>query len=109
MSATIQPLTADKGATFRLAARVKNPDGTPVDLSGYTAAFLRLPNSDAAPLSTHVGTTDAQGWIIVTVDDETTATWPAEAVHYRLELDTPVGEKDYLLIGKFTVRSPSNV
>ena len=109
MAAITHPMVADRGATFRLAARYLTPAGDPVDLTGYTAALVRLPMSDGAALSTHAAATlGSDGWVRVTVADEVTALWETGRTAYRLEVTNPSGEVDYLLVGPFTVRSPAS-
>lgn len=106
MAAKVQPLTADKGATFRLSVRYREPDGSPVDLTGFAGRFVRQPNRDAAPLSVHDATTDSEGWVTVVVDDEETGEWDTGKVRYRLEIESPDGAVDFLLVGPLDIRGP---
>lgn len=106
MAALIRPLVADKGATFSLSLRIKDPAGDPVDLTGHSTRLVRVAKSEAAEqLSTHAGTVDNQGWVRVTVAKELTAVWIRSS--YRLELTKPNGDVDFLLVGSLAPRSCS--
>lgn len=111
MGAPKWPLTADRGATFTLTVRVTDDDGTPRDLTGHTATLKRLAKSTTdTVLSSHAaGTLAADGYIAVTVPDETTAAWDTGRHSYRLELVDDTGSLGYVLVGPFTVRSPADV
>lgn len=92
-----------RGATFRLAVRYKTADGQPIDLTDCSATFRVLSFSDGEEIFSFVATVSTDGWIRLTVSDEDTKTWPLGNHAFRLELDYPSGEKDYLLIDSLKV------
>lgn len=101
--AVTYPLSCGRGETFQLAARYKDAGGTPLDLSDWTATFRLLQRASTEEVASYEPTTDAEGWIRLTVADEVTATWPTGEFSYRLEVETPDGARRWLALGPFEV------
>lgn len=111
MTASIYNITADQGATLRLSLRWRGPDGEPYDLTGYAARFVVRANArDQEPLialedDDGITLGGVDGTILVVIDDETTATLPAEVLRYDLELESADGNVARLLTGALRVRA----
>ncbi|MGA1752982.1 MAG: hypothetical protein ACO395_06430 [Pontimonas sp.] len=104
--------TADQGATFERVLTWTNPDGTAIDLAGYTARMKirrRTTSQDVVEtLTTESGNITlggAAGTITISLSDTETAALPAEKLQYDLELISSLGEVTRLIMGYFVVRS----
>jgi len=109
-------LSLDQGSTFRTQITWTNPDGTPINLTGYRVLFQLRPTADtvlaaftfdSAHLTTgqHIQSLDATGVINVTLDDEVTATLVAGVYAYDLLVESASGVRDKILYGTAQVRS----
>lgn len=101
----------DQGATFSRRVTWKNPDGTAVNLTGYTAALQVRATLDAATPTLELTTANsritlggAAGTIDFLVDATTMTAVPAGQYVYDLELTAANGTKTRLLMGDFEVR-----
>lgn len=110
MSAATKNLPADRGATFSLGVRWVAHDGTPMDLDGWTVSLRLVTVKTGTPIALYEdGNGDSDGWAVVDVTDEQTATWPVGRCAYRLEVESPAGEKHWLVMGELKVRSGADV
>ena len=99
-------LWVDAGTTFKINIEYLNPDGTPINLSGYTAAFVirKQGATTGTPLvSITTGFTFGNGTLAFSVSDETTATWTFPLGYYTLTIESPSGDKTRLLQGVLKV------
>lgn len=103
-------ITARQGKDWVIKITVKDSDGTPLDLTGYSAAWqARAMNgaaSTAAISKTSMlggGITIAGSVITVTVPATDTAGVPTGAYAHELELTEPDGGKPPFLGGRLTV------
>lgn len=106
MTAKTASLVVDRGTTFRIGALVKM-DGLPVDLTAGFSGRLVVMRNGGAVVHTQEADMGVDGWARATVPDETTLGWPVTSLFYRVELDHPNGERDFLLMGPLRVRSGS--
>lgn len=110
MSAVQQNITIEQGATFQLELIWKNPDTTPINLTGYTARMqVRKKHTDSTKildLTTQNGKivlTPLQGKINVTVPAADTEDITIKSGVYDLELESSTGIVTRLIEGCVTV------
>lgn len=110
MSAVQQSITIEQGATFLLELIWKNPDETPINLTGYTARMqVRKKYADTVKvldLTTQNGKivlTPLQGKINVTIPATDTANVTIKTGVYDLELESSTGVVTRLIEGSVTV------
>lgn len=108
MAAATYDILCEQGATLSLALTYKDPDGDPVNLTGYTARMQVRESVSAA--STLVAITSSSGitlggsagTIQISLSATTTAALPKGSYVYDLELSSG-GTVTRLLKGAFTV------
>lgn len=110
MSAVQQDITIEQGATFQLELIWKNPDTTPINLTGYTARMqVRKKHADTVKvldLTTQNGKiiiTPLLGKINVTVPATETDDITIKTGVYDLELESSTGIVTRLIEGGVTV------
>ena len=102
-------VTIDQGATWYLNVTYNNPNGTPVNITSYTAALqLRsLPESATAVLSLSTGSgitiTGATGLIAITATATQTRAIDEGTYYYDLEITSPAGVVTRLVQGQAVV------
>ena len=102
-------VTIDQGADWYLDVTYDNPNGTPVNLTSYTAALqLRsLPESATAVLSLATGSgitiTGATGLIAITATATQTRAIDEGTYYYDLEITSPAGVVTRLVQGQAVV------
>lgn len=102
-------VTIDQGATWYLNVEYDNPNGTPVNLTGYTAALqLRsLPESATAVLSLSTGLgitiTGATGLVAISATATQTRAIDEGTYYYDLEITSPAGVVTRLVQGQAVV------
>lgn len=113
--ATSYRMVIDAGAHYFLAVTWEDPDGVPIDLTGYSARMmLRVKYSDAAPLVSLTSETNggieidgARGLLNITMTDEQTgalcASKEVEGV-YDLEVENADGVVTRLLAGRWLAK-----
>lgn len=101
MPAVKKSLVLDRGATWTLSIRYKDSNGTPVDLTGWSAT-IDLYNKGVLAL-TFTAVVTADGYINFKVADESTATF-ADFYEYNIDLINPTGDVTRLFFGPMTVR-----
>lgn len=85
----------DQGATWYLTVTYENPDGTPINITNYTAALqLRsLPSDPTAVLSLTTGAgitiTGATGTVAITASATQTRAIDEGNYYYDLEISSP--------------------
>lgn len=107
MAAASYDITIEQGATFLLPLLWKDPQGDPVDLTGYSAKMQvrRKAGSVDPPLldlsSTNGGITlgDAAGTIVITASATQTTAMTGRTGVYDLELTSPTGVVTRLVEG----------
>ena len=104
-------LTADQGATFEYVLTWTNPDGTPINLTGYTARMQIRRRTTSQQLVETLTTENGKitlggedGTITLNLSDEDTAAMAPAQHQYDLELVSSGGEVTRLLMGYFVVR-----
>ena len=102
-------VTIDQGADWYLDVTYNNPNGTPVNITSYTAALqLRsLPESATAVLSLSTGSgitiTGATGLIAITATATQTRAIDEGTYYYDLEITSPAGVVTRLVQGQAVV------
>jgi hypothetical protein len=111
MTAGIYNFTIDQGAQYTTTIVYQNPNGTPIDLTGYTAAMqLRVqaaaPNPASLTLTSAPGggivITPLAGQLDITITTAQAATLDARFYVYDLEL-TLSGVVSRIIQGQITV------
>lgn len=95
-------ITIEQGATFDLVVEWQDPDGDPIDLTGYSAAMqVRRTFSDVALISLSSGsgiTIDAvNGKLTITVSRTVTASLPAP-IRGVYDIEVSTGGITYRLV-----------
>ena len=92
----------EQGADWSRTVAWKNPDGTPIDLTGYTAAMQVRDGQTllATPTTTVSG---PAGTITLAIPATTTATLPAATAKYDLFMTDPGGAVTRLLAGTISI------
>jgi hypothetical protein len=104
MPAAIEPLYIEAGATFTRQFEYLNDDGTPFDLTGYSALLQIREAPEAALALEQVPAIDlATGTFSIEFSAEQTATLTLPAYVYAMELYAPDGVVTRLVQGKVTV------
>ncbi len=109
MSAGIYDYTVEQGATFIRVFTWNNPNGTPVDLTGYTAR-MQIRQSVVSPTYYYQALSGGDivlggsaGTITLTIPAPTSAAWTFIKGVYDLELQSPSGIVTRLVQGNVTV------
>lgn len=99
----------DQGATFLLVLTWRNPDGTPINLTGYTAE-MRVAPTKGATLVLHPTTANGQialggalGTVTITVPASITESLNPGQYAYELDLTSGGGIVTRLVEGPFIV------
>lgn len=110
MTAGIYNATIDQGATWSVTITYENPAGTPVNLTGYTAAMQirQQYSSDVADLTLTtanggISITGATGKVVVNMTAAQTRDLEEGYYVYDLELTSTGGIVTRLIQGQFTV------
>lgn len=110
MTAGTHDIVIEQGATFRLSLVWKDPNGTPYDLTGYTARMQvrKAYGSTSSMLSLTSGAGDivlggALGTIVATASATATAALSGLQGVYDIELVSPGGVVDRVLQGTVTI------
>ena len=110
MSAAIYNATIDQGATFTLEVIYKDSAGTPINLTGYTAALqVRQNYYDETALvsltspSNGIVITPLLGKINITMSSTQTGSLDEGIYVYDLEINAGGGTITRLIQGQFTV------
>jgi LEA14-like dessication related protein len=99
----------DQGATWYLTVTYENPNGTPINITGYTAALqLRsLPSDAVAVLSLTTGSgitiTGATGTVAITATATQTRAIDEGTYYYDLEITSTLGVVTRLVQGQVVV------
>jgi len=102
-------VTIDQGATWYLNVEYDNPNGTPVNLTSYTAALQirSLPESPTAVLSLSTGSgitiTGATGLVAISATATQTRAIDEGTYFYDLEITSPAGVVTRLVQGQAVV------
>lgn len=102
-------VTIDQGATWYLNVEYDNPNGTPVNLTSYTAALQirSLPESATAVLSLSTGSgitiTGATGLVAISATATQTRAIDEGTYYYDLEITSPAGVVTRLVQGQAVV------
>jgi hypothetical protein len=106
MSAITINLVIEQGTDFSASFTIKNSDGAPVNLLGFTAA-AKLKTSyytTSTPISFGVTFVDrSKGIILLSLDDTVTSTLKARRYVYDIVLISPSGVKTRFIEGIATV------
>lgn len=99
--ATVTNLYVDQGSFYRTYVTVANTDGTPMDLTGYTAAsqMRKSYQSTGAYNFTTSISNPTQGRVRVELSSEQSRAIPAGKYLYDLEVTSPSGERTRVVEG----------
>ena len=110
MSAVIYDFYVEQGATYQLDITWKQPDGTPVNLTGYTARMqIRKTVKSTDPLISLTTTNGritlggAQGTVTLEIAAEDTADFTTFCGVYDLEVEASDGTVTRLLEGQVEI------
>lgn len=110
MPAANYEIMIECGATFRLALTWHAPDGTPINLTGWSARMqIRHRRTDAIPLVSLMSPSGGivlggtAGTINITITADDTADLTAKSGVYDLELVSPAGEVTRLVQGPVAI------
>lgn len=109
MAAGTYNITCEQGATLNLVLTWRNPDGSPIDVTGYTAKMqVRASKADSTALltlQTGSGITlgGAAGTITLNASASATGGIDAGGYVYDLEMTSSDGTVTRLIEGAFTV------
>lgn len=95
-------LQADQGADFHFVVTYKDTLGNPVNLAGYTAAFMWAGQGPSLPADLRPGsglTLGSDGTISGLVPAAQTAAWSFGVLAFELFVTSPAGTTDVLLAG----------
>lgn len=102
-------LEAKQGDTFSLAFAYQEDDGTPIDVTGYTAEFSLAVAPGGSPSFTYtdddyitVGTTD--GLFTVSIPPAQTRLWEHRRYSYEITVVDTSDVKTTLFEGKLSIR-----
>ena len=105
-------LTVDQGATFQSILTWTNPDGSAIDLSGYSARMKIRRRTTSQEVLEELTTDNGKltlggtaGTVTLSLSHTETAALPAGQHQYDLELVSSLGEVTRLIMGYFVVRS----
>jgi len=99
--ATVTNLYVDQGAFYRTYVTVANTDGTPLDLTGFTAASQMrksYQSSTAYNFTTSISN-PSQGRVRVELSSEQSRVIPAGKYLYDIEVRSPTGERTRVVEG----------
>jgi hypothetical protein len=99
--ATVTNLYVDQGSYYRTHITVSNTDGTPLDLSGYTAASQMrksYQSSTAYNFTTSISN-PSEGRVRIELSSEQSRLIPAGKYLYDLEITATSGEKSRVVEG----------
>jgi hypothetical protein len=106
----VYTMNIDAGATFTRQFEYLNDDGTPFDLTDYTALFqARLKPNTALVLEAEPTIDTETGTVSLTLTAEETATLTAEQYVYAIELIHTTNEPVIRLVGGTILVSPEVV
>lgn len=99
--ATVTNLYVDQGAFFRTYVTVANTNGTPLDLTGFTAAsqMRKSYQSTTAYNFTTSISNPTQGRVRVELLSEQSRVIPAGKYLYDIEVTSPTGERTRVVEG----------
>lgn len=99
--ATVSNLYVDQGAFYRTYVTVANTDGTPLDLTGFTAASQMrksYQSSTAYNFTTSISN-PIQGRVRIELSSEQSRVIPSGKYLYDVEVTSPSGEKTRVVEG----------
>lgn len=109
MIAGTYKITCDQGATFERVFTIKDGNGDPLNLTGYTARMQVRPEIDSDEVLVELTTQNgrialggAEGTIALSLDAATTAEIDKDGV-YDLEIISAGGEVHRVLKGRFVL------
>lgn len=99
--ATVTNLYVDQGAFYRTYVTVANTDGSPLDLTGFTAASQMrksYQSSTAFNFTTSISN-PTQGRVRVELSSDQSRVIPAGKYLYDIEVTSPTGERTRVVEG----------
>lgn len=109
MSAGVYKMTCNQGANLNQSLTWRNPDGTPINLTGYTAE-MRVARNKGGTLVLNPTTENGQieitalsGLILINVDAADTLDVESGIYVYEVDLTSSNGTVTRLLEGQFVV------
>ena len=102
-------ITLEQGTDFENVYTVTNPNGTPLDLTGYTAAakIIKFPGSSTTSSSFNVGIITAAGQVLVSMANTVSAVLNPGRYYYDVIITASVSNKKTKIIEGMALVTPS--
>lgn len=102
--ATKQNIYIDQGTTFTMSFAMTNPDGTPVDLTGYTGrSYMKKEYTDSTYYSFTVDVGGNTGVITISLTPDYSSSIEAGRYFYDLELESSANVVTRIIEGLCTI------
>ena len=101
-------ITIEQGTDFENVYTVTNPDGTPLDLTGYTAAakIRKFPSSTSSS-SFSVGIVTSAGQVVVSMANTVSGALNSGRYYYDVIITSGVSSKKTKIIDGMALITPS--
>jgi hypothetical protein len=102
-------ITIEQGTDFENVYTVTNPDGTPLDLTGYTAAakIIKFPGSSTTSSSFSVGIITSAGQVLVSMAHTVSSELNAGRYYYDVIITSGISGKKTKIIDGMALVTPS--
>lgn len=102
-------ITIEQGTDFENVYTVTNPDGTPLDLTGYTASakIIKFPNSSTTSSSFNVGIITSAGQVIVSMAHTVSGALKPGRYYYDVIITAGGSSKKTKIIDGMVLVTPS--
>ena len=102
-------ITIEQGTDFENVYTVTNPDGTPLDLTGYTAAakIIKFPGSSTTSSSFNVGIITSAGQVIVSMANTVSGALTPGRYYYDVIITASASNKKTKIIEGMALVTPS--
>jgi hypothetical protein len=103
-------IVVEQGTDYDEVFTVNNPDGSPLDLTGYTgAAKIRKFPESAVSTPFTVGIVSAAGQVLVSLANTVTSNLKQGRYYYDVIVTSPVGKKTKVVDGMVLVNPSETV
>ena len=104
-------ITIEQGTDFENVYTVTNPDGTPLDLTGYTASakIIKFPGSSTSSSSFNVGIVTSAGQVLVSMANTVSSELNAGRYYYDVIITSGVSGKKIKIIHQKELVRTANI